>query len=433
MRGGIGGSICIEDIVLPSLLGTRDKIFYGWVVVAASLVIAAILQGIRLSFGVFFKSLESEFSLNRVAISSVYSVYMVFSAVFTIVGGWALDRYGPRRIIFIMGLLTGLSLLLTSQTNSFWQLFLSYSLLLAIGTGARYSVTISTVSRWFDKKRGLALGITSSGSPLGIIVMVPFAAYLISNFDWRMSYVVLGLVAWLVVISLSMLLRKDPGEIGVLPDGEKLSEGRTELRDREESIQLTGFPLLQAFRTRNFWLTWTAWLFSGLSLHLVLAHVVPYTTDMGISIIEAVTIFSIIGGSNLLSRVLSGRVSDTLGRKVPGIICALFQAGVLVWLIWVQDLWMFYLFAIAFGLSWGGISVFLTAFLVDIFGTRNLGVILGTIEMGFTLGAAIGPAIAGLIFDVTNSYTIAFVIGAAVMLIAALLLALVKREPNRSI
>lgn len=413
-------------------LSIKDRIFYGWVIVAASLVAATTLMGIRLSFGVFFKSLESEFELTRAATSSVFSVYMVLSAVFAILSGWALDRYGPRLVFFLMGLLTGLSLLLTSQTDSLWQLFLSYSLLLAIGTAGVYTVVISAVSKWFDKKRGLALGIAGSGGSLGAIVMAPFAAYLISSFDWRIAYLVIGIIAWLVVISLSMLLRNDPSEIGALPDGVKSDVARTQGRDRDESSQLTGFSLLQAFRTRNFWLIWAILLSSALSLYLVLTHVVPYAIDMGISTTEAATILSIMGGSSILSRVLTGRVSDIIGRKVPGIICALLRAGALVWLIWAHDLWMLYLFAIVFGFSWGGLGVAAGTLAADIFGVRNLGVILGTQDMGFVIGAAIGSAMGGVIFDVTNSYTMAFAIGAVAMLIVAILVALTKQEVNHS-
>ena len=107
---------------------------------------------------------------------------MLLCCVVSIFGGWALDRYGPRLVTFIMGSCAGLSLLLTSQTSSTWQLFLSYGVLLSLGTGAIYAVVNSTVSRWFEKKRGFALGISGAGGPLGTVFMAPFATYLISDF-----------------------------------------------------------------------------------------------------------------------------------------------------------------------------------------------------------------------------------------------------------
>ena len=253
------------------VLGIRNKIFYGWVIVAASLVIACTLIGIRLSFGVFFKSLEAEFDLSRTATSSIFSVYMILFAVFAITSGWALDRYGPRLVVCLIGLFAGLSLLITSQTNSLWQLFLSYSLLLSIGTGGIMPVIMAVVSRWFDKKRGFALSIATSGTGLGVSVMAPFAAYMISNMDWRMSYAVLGVIAWLVVISSALLLRRDPAEIGALPDGVKSGVGRIEIVGKEESSGLTviGLSLLQALRTRSFWLMLAVWFLFSLCLTLI--------------------------------------------------------------------------------------------------------------------------------------------------------------------
>jgi MFS family permease len=204
---------------LLSFLKIKERPYYGWVIVVAFCIIGTIIAGAGYSFGVFFKSIESEFELSRAVTSGIFSISMIFTAIFAVLGGWALDRYGPRVLLPIMGLFIGLSLLLTSQTNSTWQLFLTYSLLLPIGTGATFVVITSTVSRWFAKKKGLALGIAGSGVGLGALFMAPFATFLIVNFDWRIAYIILGLLAWVIVIPLSKLLKKDPHEIGVLPYG----------------------------------------------------------------------------------------------------------------------------------------------------------------------------------------------------------------------
>jgi MFS family permease len=413
---------------MPSPGPFGDKIFYGWVVVAASLVIACVLLGIRFSFGVFFKSLAGEFSLTRAATSSVFSVYMIIFAVFAVVSGWALDKYGPRLVVVLMGLFTGLSLLMTSQASSLWQLFLGYSVLLAIGTGGTMPVLMSVVSRWFYKKRGFALGIATSGSGLGTLLVAPFAASLISNFDWRTSYIVLGVITWMLVVSLALLLRRDPAEIGALPDGVKSDTGRTQVLEKEESRELPGFSLSGASKKRSFWLMLVVWLLFAFCLTLIITHVVAYATDTGISTIEASTVVGIMGGVNILGRLLMGPVSDRVGRKIPGVFCAVIGAVALVWLIYSHNLWMFYLFAVVFGFSWGGIGVTLASLVGDIFGGSSLGTIMGVLEIGFALGSAIGPAVGGFVFDVTGNYILAFATAAAIMLIAGVLIALTKRE-----
>jgi len=411
---------------LLSLFRLKDRIFYGWVMVGAFFVVGAATWGLNNSFGVFFKSIESEFSLTRAATSTIVSLQAALGCIIAIIGGWALDRYGPRMLTLLLGLSTGLGLLLTSQTNALWQLFITYSFLLSLGRGTIYIMLMGTISRWFDKKRGLALGIASSGMGLATVIIAPFATYLISSFGWRMAYVIIGLIAWLLVIPSSKLMRKNPHEIGVLPDGAKssLDETGTEKPKQEGITKPAGLSLLEAFRTRNFWLLGSTWLLHAFCLFLVITHIVPHATDMSISAMEAATILSLIGGSSVVGRLLLGRISDSIGRKGTVIACALLLAGAMIWLIWSQDLWMLYLFGVVWGLFSGGLDPAMAALIGDTFGMRNIGVIMGIMNIAWGIGATVGPAIGGLAFDVSESYSIAFLAGALSMLAAALLIAL---------
>jgi len=420
---------------LLSSLKLNDRLFYGWVVVATFFIVGTTIWGIRFSFGVFFKSIEAEFSLSRAATSTVFSAYMVFGGIFTILGGWALDRYGPRIVVLLMGLFTGLSLVLVSQTSTLWQVFITYSLLLAVGTSAVYVVIMSTVSRWFDKRRGLALGIAGAGTGLGTVIMAPFATYLIANLDWRMAYLVLGLIAWVIVVPLSRLLRRDPYEIGALPDGikaETVAGSQKEQVIEENGSSSGGLSLLQVIRTRSFWLFIVIWFLFASSLFLLMTHLVPHTTDIGFSATRAATILSLTGAMTTVGRVLLGTASDKIGRKTTAIICALSQAGALVWLIWAQELWMFYLFAVAYGLAYGGMGPSMAALAGDTFGLGRLGAILGVLDVGFGAGAAVGPVIGGLIFDLSGSYFLAFLLGAVAMVAVTLLMSLIRRETVRN-
>ncbi len=420
---------------MPSLSRPKDGLYYGWVIVAVSLVVTTALFGTRYSFGVFFKSIESEFDLTRVITSGVTSLHWVLGSVFAILGGWALDKYGPKIIILLMGVFTGLSLLLTSQANASWQLFITYSLLLSVGVGSLYPVIMATASRWFVKKRGFALGIIGSGSGLGIFIMAPFATYLISSFGWRMAYIIMGFIAWLIVIPLSRLLRKDPYEIEVQPDGAKAGSGErgTEEPRREDSTQLVGFSLREAARTKNFWFLWSIFFLYSFCFLLILTHIVPHVTDIGIPAMQAAAVLSLIGGSNIAGRVLMGNVSDNIGRKATVIICSLLASGVMILLISSRELWMLYIFGIVFGFSLGGVDPALTALLGDMFGLRNIGKIMGVLETGWAIGAAIGPVVGGLIFDVSKSYFVAFLIGVLAMLAVALLAALIGRKAKKNV
>ena len=414
-----------------SLLGIRHRLFYGWVIVATFLVVGTTLWGIRFSFGVFFKPIESEFELTRAATSSIFSAHMVIGSLFAIMGGWAFDKYGPRIVILLMGLIAGLSLLLTSQTNSLWQLFLTYSLLLSMGTSAIFAGVMSTVSRWFDRKRGMALGIASSGAGLGTVVMAPLAAYLISSFDWRTAYAIIGAIILLVVIPSSRLLRKDPYEIGTIPYGTKpysidRSPGRQE--NEKDINKPASLSLSEAIRTRSFWFVIFVWFFIASSLFLVTTHIVPHVTDIGFSPLQAASVLSLVGVVAIAGRIIMGAVSDKIGRKVTAITCAVIQAVALTWLIWAQDMWMFYVFAVMFGLAWGGMGPSAAALIGDTFGLGRLGSILGVLDVGYGIGAAIGPVIAGLVFDISNSYHVAFLFAIGAMVIATMLIVLIRRE-----
>jgi len=407
-----------------------DKIFYGWVVVAVFLVIGITLYGIHFSFGVFFKSIEAEFNLTRTATSAILSANLLLAGLCSFFAGWALDRYGPRLVVLIMAVFTGLSLVLTSQTNALWQLFVTYSLLLAMGTGPLYVVPMSAVSRWFDKKRGLALGLSSMGIGLGTMVMAPFATFLITNYSWHTAYLVIGLIAWVVAVPLTRFLKRDPRDIGALPDGARIED--IEQTVETETSPPAQHPFLFIVQNRNFWVFVFIWLLFAACLFLIFTHLVPHITDIGFTPIEAATVLSLLGAASIPGRLLIGIASDRMGRKITFMISTLVQAVAIAWLIWAQSLWSLYIFALVYGFFYSGFGCSGAALISDTFGVKNIGIVLGLLEIGFGIGAATGPAVGGYIFDVNNNYTAAFIIGALAMLVATLLVSLVKKQGHRS-
>jgi len=419
--------------LLP-LLWLKDRLFYGWVISAVFIIIGIIMAGTRLSFGVFFKSIESDFNLTRATTSLVFSVYMVFCAVFAILGGWALDKYGPRVIFILMSIFFGFGLLLTSQTNSLWQLFITYSLLLALGSGAAFVGVMSTISRWFNKKRGLALGIVTSGAGVGIVVIAPFSTFLISTFDWRIACIALGVIALLIMTPLSSLLKKDPQEIGSLPDGIKLDSIDSSPQKHvieEDGVQSTGLSLSQSFRTRSLWLLMFIFLLASYNRFMVFTHLVPHSTDIGFSAVQAATVISVIGFSNIAGRLFIGILSDKISSKLAFIISSLIETGGMVLLLWSQGLWMLYLFAVVHGFASGGSIPVQAKVVGETFGLRRIGSILGVLEFCFGIGAAIGPTIGGFIFDVKGSYLIAFSSGAVVVFLRIPLIVLIRQESGQ--
>jgi MFS family permease len=403
----------------------KQKFFYGWLLLVACFGINAVIHGIRYSFGVFFKSLSGEFDLSRAATSGISSLYWVLCAIFALLGGILLDRYGPRKIMLPMGILTGLSLAATSQANASWQLYLSYSLLLSVGTGAVYSILMTTTQRWFHKKRGMAVGIVSSGVGFGTLVMTPLTAWLISVFDWRTTYLGIGVVTGLMIVGFSFLLKRDPAEMQLQPDGEGSS--LTTKTSNNSAIE-TGFSTAQAYKSKSFWLIAAIWFLWSFSLMLIITHLVPHLTDIGIASTPAAFVGGLIGIVSIVGRLSVGWISDRLGRQSSILLTVSLQAAAILILTWSNSLGMLYVFAIIFGLGYGGLDPATVALIGDIFGVRNLGRITGSLTFFWALGAGAGSAVGGLIYDATGSYILAFLITAGFMLLADVLALLLRKR-----
>jgi MFS family permease len=375
-------------------------------------------MGTRNSFGIFFTSIENQFDLSRAATSAYFSIFMILSAIFTILCGWALDRIGPKIVFMIMGAVTLVSLVLTGRTTTSWQLFITYSFLLAAGTGAGFSLVLATVSKWFVKRRGLALAIALSGEGAGTLAVAPLATFLISSFHWRTAFLLIGLIAGGLMFFVALFLKKVP----------TLKTAPASKINQSNAVSPSGFTLKEAAKTRSFWFLATVYMMVSFSFYLILTHIVPHAGDLGINAARAAIIVSLMGGSTIPGRLVIGSASDRYSRKKLAISCAIFEVAAMIWLTQSNSLWMFCVFAVAFGFAFGGISNLMAALIGDTFGMTNLGAISGVLVVGFSFGAAIGPAVGGIIFDATNSYYIAFLVGVGTACLAVVSLALTRRE-----
>jgi MFS family permease len=405
----------------------RSSFFYGWVIVAAGALLLATSFGICFSFGVFFTSLQQEFSWSRATTSSLFSLYLLFVGVFSIWGGRVSDKYGPKLVVLIMGAISGLSLIMTSRIESPWQLYLTYSVLLPLGTGAMYIIVMSTGSRWFFKKRAAALGIIGAGSNIGTVIMAPVSAWMIAVYHWRSAYLIIGIIAWCVIIPAALLLKKDPSEIGAKIYGEITSEAA----ELPQATAVGGFSLRKAVGTRNFRLFFLIWFFYAFCLHMVMSHVVPGIEDIGVEPIRAATILSILTAASIPSRLVTGFVADVVDRKTIAVAFALIHALAMFWLVKADTLWMFYVFAVIYGLAYGGIDPPVIAMVSDVFELNKVGTIMGVLMIGWGVGSAAGPYIGGLIFDHTGGYQVAFLTGGLIMTLAAICILGVKTRDNQ--
>ena len=400
------------------------KIFYGWVIVASCTLLLATAYGISFSFSVFFSSLQDEFAWSRATTSSLFSLYLLLTGLFSIIGGRFSDKYGPKVVVMMLGTISGLSLVLTSKVESPWQLFLTYSVLLSLGAGAMYIIVMSTGSRWFLKKRATALGIIGAGANLGTVIIAPVCAWIIHTYHWRSAYMIMGIVAWLIILPTALLLKKGPSEIGANIDGDPV------LKETEpaNTTAVGEFSLREALKTRNFWLFFLIWFSYSFCLHMVISHMVPRVQDTGMTPIRAAATLSLMQAVAIPSRLLAGFIADKVDKRAIAIFFALLITLSMFWLVAADMAWMFYLFAVIFGLSYGGIDPPVIALVGDVFGLRKVGEIMGILMISWGLGSATGPYIGGLIFDFTGSYQLAFISGGLIMALAAIFMSRVHTD-----
>ncbi|MDY6856138.1 MAG: MFS transporter [Thermodesulfobacteriota bacterium] len=406
----------------------KDRFFYGWIILAGCFF-ATMSYGLFYTFGVFFKSLQVEFGWSRALTSSVTSLHLIVNALSGIMIGRITDRYGPRMALTIGAFLIGTGLMLCSQIENIWHLYIFYGLIASLGAGVVYSLPTATVQRWFIEKRGLVLGITMSGVGFGTMIFSPIANYLISSYGWRVAYIVFGSVSLFVLTSFALTMVYGPEKIGLRPYGfhknkkehplqtANPTNNKANLISGEETQTWTTREVIQ---TRAFWLVYLLHLFSVLPLFMIMVHIVPFATDIGIPKEIAASALGFIGGVSILGRIAMGSLSDRIGWKYSLIICVGLCGIMTFSLIYVRSVWALFVFVVLFGFFYGGkVSVF-PGLVGSFFGNNSLAEIIGVLSTCLGISGMIGPIAGGYIYDRMGSYTLAFLLAFASYFIAFL-------------
>jgi MFS family permease len=390
---------------LPSASPNTKKpnFFYGYFIVGAAFLTVMVMLGAQYSFGIFFKPMLDEFGWSRALTSGAYSLNVVIQGLFTILAGRFNDKFGPRILVTVSGLLLCLGYSLMSRISAVWQIYLFYGIFISLGSCVWVPLQ-STCVRWFIKRRGMMSGIISSGIGFGIVIFPPLANQLIASYGWRISFIIVGIIAAAVMVVSAQFLRRDPSQKGLLALGDNAGDTRWSVSDRQ------GFSLKEALQTWQFWLISMAFFTANLSVQIVMVHMVAHATDIGIAATAAAIIMSTIGVLSIFSKVGLGSAIDRLGGKPVLMLTFALISLSFLWLLPSNQLWMFYVFAIIFAAGYGASSAIHSPITAEYFGLKSHGTIMGMLLIGNYAGGAVGPALAGRIFDVNGSYRWAFVI-----------------------
>ena len=405
---------------------TAPRIFYGYIVVASAFLIMLVSWGLYIVFGVFFNPLLKEFGWTRAMISGAYSLSSILHGILGIAMGWLADRYGPRIVVTFCGIFLGLGYLLMSQVSTIWHLYLFYGVIIGIGMGGLWVPLLSPVVRWFVGRRSLMSAIVISGLTVGQLVAPLVISRLISAYDWRSSYIILGCAVFVLVVLPAQLLKRDPAQMGLLP------YGSSEEKQQGLESPTSDYSLKEAIYTPQFWVFMFVLFCFGFSAFSITIHLVPHAIDLGNSDVSAANLLAINGGAGILGNfVLGGIIGDRIGNRKAFILGFALMAVALFWLAPVKELWMLYLFSIVFGLALGSMGPSESPLLARLFGLRSHGFIYGVIGIGFTAGGAVGPLVTGYIFDITGSYQNAFLTCAAFGIIGLILMIILR--PTRKL
>jgi len=372
------------------------------------------------SFGVFFNPLLEEFGWNRAVTSGAFSLSMFIYGVLGIVVGVLNDRFGPRVVLTICGILLGLGYLLMSQVSTIWQLHLFWGVIIGIGMSGVWVPLLSTVARWFDKRRTLMTGIVIAGLGIGGLIGPPIVSYLIATYGWPLSFIIVGIAVLLFVVIAAQFLKRGPALMKQLPEGE--SEGKYQAAKSVTS----SFSFKEAVKTTQFWIVFGIFFCYGFGTYAIVVHIVQHAIDLKISPVSAANILAVRGAVVILGNYILGALADRVGNRRIYIIGLVMMSAALLWLPIAREEWMLYLFIFVAGFASGGMGASESPITAWLFGMSSHGLIYGVVHVGFTIGAAAGPFISGYIFDLTGSYQLAFLTCAAFGVIGLILTVILR-------
>ncbi|MEW6665174.1 MAG: MFS transporter [Thermodesulfobacteriota bacterium] len=393
----------------------RYNVFYGYVLVFSGFLIMLSMFGTLYSFGVFLKPLLNELGRTRASVSGAYSLCFFLSGALAMASGWLNDRVGPRMVISCSGILIGSGYILLSRATTLIELYLYYGLIVGTGMSGGITPVLSTITKWFDKKRGLMTGFAVAGVGTGTLVVPPVANALIAAYGWRISFFLLGIVVLVAIVGLAQLFVRDPLVKGLLSYG---SEGTP---NTPGACGVEDLSLRDACRTAQLWMLFAIYVCSGFFIQIALVHITIYAISSGVSPACGAMLLSVIGIGSLAGRLFGGAASDWFGSRPMMIAASILMVIQFSLLLVSSDTWVLLLFSGLFGLVYGEILCMMPLLPAELFGVKSHGAILGLITFASTIGGSLGPVVAGAVYDACGGYRIVWVICVGVSVVTLML------------
>jgi MFS family permease len=398
----------------------RLPFFYGWIIIAVTFVTMAIGVNARTAFSLFFPPIVDEFGWERGVTAGAFSFGFLVSAAVSPLIGRMMDRFGPRAVMELGVALMASGLLLAPLTTQPWHLYLTIGVLVGAGSICLgYSGQSLFLPNWFNRRRGLAMGLAFAGVGLGSMTLLPWVQHMIEQTGWRTACTAMGIVVLVVLAPINLLLRKRPEDIGLEPDGDAAPSASARPVSNVVDPAWAGidWTLRRALRTARFW-----WIslgyFGGLYIwYEVQVHQTKYLLDIGFSSSVAVWALGVVSLLGIPGQILLGHISDRVGREwIWSASCLGFAIcfAALIALRYFPTLPLVYIMVLGQGALGYGLTSIMGAVVVEIFQGKHYGSIFGCVMLAALAGGAAGPFVTGVLHDLTGNYTLAFAIGIGV-------------------
>ena len=404
------------------------RVHYAWVVLGGTAIALLAASGVRSAFGVFIKPMEAEFGWDRTALSLVASLSFVFNGATGPLVGRLADRWGGRVVLAASGVLLGVGALGAALIVSLWQLYATVGIIVAVGAGsASMGVAAAVAARWFETRRGLAIGIVGGAVAAGQLLVVPLAMWLTMSWGWRTAFVVLGAGFLAFVLPLILaLIRNDPQDMGLQPYGAAPGAGT----DRRVDPSAERTTLRDAIGTTPFWLLCGSfWVCGYTSTGLVLTHLIPHATEHGFHGGQAAQALGVMGAFNIVGTIASGWICDRYGQKGPLAAYYGLRGLSLLFLPYVGTVPGLFAWAVVFGLNYISTVPATTALTAKIYGRYSVGELSGWIFFSHQIGSAVGSLVGGYLYDRFGDYTVAFHSAALVAFAATFMVLAIRERP----
>jgi MFS family permease len=393
------------------------KIFYGWIIVGAGIVASCIGVGAMLSLSVFLQPVSEATGWSRTGVSTAALVNWLSMGIGSFLWGALSDRFGTRAVVLCGGVLLGAGMVTASRADSLVQFQIMFGVMVGLAAGSFYTPLTATTTRWFTRNRSLAVALVSAGLSLGSATVGPLARWLITSYDWRTAMLVIGDLAWLIIIPAALLVREPPalgvgaGSAAKAGEDPNFTVGQALRTPQFAALALTNFACCAAHSGPIF-------------------HMVTHAMDQGIAAMAATTVLSVAGLASLGSRVVCGLVADRIGAKRILLITLALQAVSVSLYVFTRDLAGFYAVAILFGAAYGGAMPLYAILVREYFGARIMGTVFGAVGSVATLGMALGPWTGGWLYDTLGSYFWLYM-GSFGIGLGAVAIAVTFRPPSR--